>query len=179
MCWQAAVRGALIARKAAGLDRPDWLELAGNIRRDIVEHGWSDRAGAYTAFYGSDEIDAASLWVVLGGLLPPDDPRAVSTVRAVQRALQEGPTVFRYRNSDGLPGVEGGFHICAFWLVEALWMIGARSEASDLFARITETIPPTGLLSEQYDPRTGVALGNFPQAYSHLGLINAAVRLSG
>lgn len=179
MCWQAATRGALIAELVIGRARPEWVQLADEIRADVLDHGYDAALGSFTSAYGSGTLDAANLWIVLSGMLPPDDPRAVSTVRAVQSRLREGPVVMRYREPDGLPGVEGGFVITAFWLAESLWMIGDKAGAQECFERAAALAGPTGLLAEQHDARTDTPLGNFPQAYSHLGLINAAVRLSG
>src|SRR5262249_27415320 len=99
-------------------------------------------------------------------------------VEAVEKHLKNGPTVYRYRYDDGLPGSEGGFHICASWLVEAYLLLGRREDAWNLFNQIVELVGPTGLLSEQYDPQLGAALGNHPQAYSHIGLIENAIKLS-
>ena len=114
----------------------------------------------------------------LSGLLEPDDPRFAGTVEAVERTLRNGPTVYRYRADDGLPGFEGGFHICASWLVDAYALLGRHEDARQLFEQIAALAGPTGILSEQYGPRTGRALGNVPQAYSHIGIIENALRLA-
>lgn len=177
MCWHAVDRGLDIARSVLGRDRPEWRTLRTAIAQEVLANGWNERAGAFTFRYGSHDLDAAALMIGLTGLVAPDDPRFVSTVRAVQQRLAEGPVVFRYLLDDGLPGVEGGFHICTAWLIESLVLIGAREEAEALFDRMAALAGPTGLLPEQYEPRTGLSLGNTPQAYSHLGLINAAVAL--
>lgn len=179
MCWLAASRGAMVAELVTGKPRPEWAALAETIRTDVLEHGYSAERGAFVIAYGSRALDAAALWVVLSGMIAPDDPRAVSTVRAVQRELLEGAGVYRYREDDGLAGEEGAFVITSFWLAEALWLIGDRTSAVELFNRAADLAGPTGLIAEQCDPRRGLALGNIPQAYSHLGLINAAMRLSG
>ncbi|MDX2114423.1 MAG: trehalose-phosphatase [Planctomycetota bacterium] len=179
MCWLAIDRALVVAREVQGRDRADWLALREAIGRDVLAHGWSEAAQSYVFAYGTDDLDAAALWVGLSGLLPADDERFVATVRAVERGLADGPVVYRYRLDDGLPGVEGGFHICTSWLIEALDMIGERDRARRLLDQFAALAGPTGLLAEQYDPQLGVALGNYPQAYSHLGLINAAVRLGG
>lgn len=178
MCWLAAERGWFIAREVLGRERSDWDALRQAIRADVLRDGWNAQAGAFTFAYGSGELDAAALWVILSGLLAPDDPRSISTVRAVEELLRDGPVVYRYRLDDGLPGREGGFHICTSWLIECLAMQGQAGRARELFDQMAELAGPTGLLPEQYDPRAGRSLGNIPQAYSHLGLINAAVRLS-
>lgn len=181
MCWLAVDRGVFMLDQLFGRRRPEWEALRDAIRADALQHSWHDGAGACTAAYGCPDLDAAALAIGLTGMTPPDDPRFVATVHAVNQRLREGPTVLRYRFDDGLPGIEGGFHICTSWLIESLWMIGERAAARALFDEIAALVGPLGLMAEQHDPRGPIgaaALGNFPQAYSHLGLINAAVRLS-
>ena len=112
-------------------------------------------------------------------MVEPTDERYIATVDLVEQRLRLGPIVYRYRFDDGLPGFEGGFFICACWLVEALYQVGRVEEAESLFDEILSKVGITGLLAEQYDPATRRQLGNFPQAYSHLGIINAALRLTG
>jgi GH15 family glucan-1,4-alpha-glucosidase len=123
-------------------------------------------------------MDASSLWIGLSGLLPDDDPRFLATVLAVEAELRSGPTVYRYKWDDGMPGKEGGFHICTAWLIEAYLRTGRRADAEELFEQLLATAGPTGLLPEQYDPDLERGLGNHPQAYSHLGLIRCAQLLS-
>ncbi|MFU8829954.1 MAG: glycoside hydrolase family 15 protein, partial [Phycisphaerales bacterium] len=122
--------------------------------------------------------DAATLWTGLSSMLEPDDGRFIATVDAVERHLRNGPTVYRYFHDDGLPGSEGGFNLCTAWLIESLSLIGRQQEAEDLFRSYLQLAGATGLMSEEYDPVGKKALGNVPQAYSHLGLINAALRLA-
>jgi GH15 family glucan-1,4-alpha-glucosidase len=179
MCWLTLDRALAISRTLRDEERPDWQALRDTIATDIFAKGYRDSVGAFTASYEDENIDAASLHVGLSGLVPPDDPRFASTVAAVERTLRDGPTVFRYRFDDGLPGHEGGFHICASWLVDAYHMIGRTEDARALFDEIVKLVGPTGLLSEQYETSSRLALGNVPQAYSHLGLIENALRLSG
>ena len=178
MCWMAVDRAIKIAER---LD-PDlasyWRPLRHQIAADVVENGWSEHRHSYTTAYGSDDLDASLLWIGLSGLLPPTDPRFVSTLKAVEGELRDGQTVYRYRHDDGLPGTEGGFLICASWLIEAYVLIGQLDDARTLFDRYLDLCGPTGLLPEQYDPDSERLLGNHPQAYSHLGLINAAIALS-
>jgi len=114
----------------------------------------------------------------LSGLLPPEDPRFVSTVEAIERELRVGPTVCRYRYDDGLPGIEGGFHLCTCWLIESLALIGRREKAETLFHQYAALADSTGMIAEEYDPHHRRALGNVPQVCSHVGLIHAAVRLA-
>ena len=178
MCWVTLDRAARLARVLRGRTRADWEIERDEIRAEILERGFNRRRGAFTGAYGEDALDAAALHVGLSGLLPPDDPRFLSTVRAIEEELLDGPTVYRYRKDDGLPGREGGFHICAAWLVEAYLITGRSAEARALFDAWTALAGSTGLLAEQYDPRLGLSLGNHPQAYSHTGLIENACSLS-
>lgn len=177
MCWLTVQRG-LVAARWLGRKRPHWSDLRDAIAQDILAKGYKPSIGAFTATYEDDDADASTLAVGLCGLVAPDDPRFIGTVELVERELRDGPTVYRYHYEDGLPGPEGGFHLCTTWLIEAYAMIGRRDDAEELFRQYTALAGPTGLYSEEYDPEAGLALGNFPQAYSHLGLINAALRLS-
>ncbi|MFM9994474.1 MAG: trehalose-phosphatase [Phycisphaerales bacterium] len=179
MCWHAVSRGMVVAEQAVGRVRPEWPALCDRIAADVTAHGWNAAVGAFTAAYGETTLDAASLTIGLTGLVAPNDPRFVSTVDAIHRTLRRGPTVYRYLYDDGLPGVEGGFNLCTGWLIESLALVGRRAEAEELLAAYAALAGPTGLMAEQFDPLTGLALGNFPQAYSHLAMINAAVRLAG
>jgi trehalose 6-phosphate phosphatase len=177
MCWHT-VNCALQVAEFLGYRRDDWAELRQVIADDVLAHGWNDRQQAFCASYGSADVDAATLWVGLSGLLPPGDLRFASTALAVERELRRGSTVYRYRYDDGLPGVEGGFNICTAWLIEAYAMLGRWQEAEELFDRYAGLAGPTGLMAEEYDPPSQLALGNVPQAYSHIGLINAALKLA-
>jgi len=178
MCWMAVDRaiqiGELVDRDMAST----WKLLRHEIAGDVVSHGWNDAANAYTIAYGDEELDAAVLWIGLSGLLPTSDPRFVATVKAIERDLRRGPIVYRYRLDDGLPGEEGGFLICTAWLIEAYVMMGQLGDARTPFDRYLNLAGHTGLLAEQYEPSTQQMLGNHPQAYSHLGLITAALALS-
>lgn len=176
MCWQTVDRALRVARYV-GRKRPDWAALRDRIASDVLEHGWNEKQQAYCATYDDGEPDAAALLVGLSGLLAPDDPRFVSTVHFVERNLRDGPTVFRYRFDDGLPGAEAGFNLCTSWLIQAYARTGRRAEAEALFELYAAQAGPTGLLAEEYDPAERRSLGNFPQAYSHLGLIDAALAL--
>lgn len=178
MCWHAVNRGMAVAEQMLGRPRADWAELREHIAADLLEHGWNSAAGAFTSAYGEGSLDAAVLTIGLTGLVAPHDPRFVATVEAIGRELRAGASVYRYRYDDGLPGIEGAFNLCAAWMIEALAIIGRREEAAAMLRDYAALAGPTGLMAEQFDPETGLALGNFPQAYSHLGLINAAVRLA-
>ena len=148
--------------------------MAAIIREEVLREGWDDSAASFTVAYDSPGMDAAVLHIGLSGLLDVSDQRFLDTVTAVERELRVGPTVFRYRYDDGLPGLEGGFHICTTWLIEAYVAVGRIEEAWDLFDQLVNLFGPTGLLPEEYDPGTETHLGNHPQAYSHLGFIRCA-----
>jgi trehalose-phosphatase len=177
MGWLTVDRALATLATAGRATRPDWVELRDRIAENVLTHGWHDKAGAYTVAYGDLDMDAASLWIGLSGLLADDDPRFLSTVLRIEAELRSGPTVYRYRWDDGLPGREGGFHICAAWLIEAYLRTGRRADAEELFDQMLDCAGPTGLLPEQYDPEAERGLGNHPQAYSHLGLIRCALLL--
>lgn len=178
MCWLAVDRAITLSQWLRDEVRGEWVELRERIRADVLEHGYDGRMGAFTIAYDQREADAACLHVGLSGLVEPGDARFRGTVEAVERGLLRGGTVLRYACDDGLPGREGGFTICLGWLIESLVLLGEVERARELFEGLCAQAGPTGLLAEQADPETGGALGNFPQAYSHLALINAAVRLS-
>jgi trehalose-phosphatase len=177
MGWLTIDRALRVCREYDITPGEDWAELRDAIAENVLHHGWHSEVGAYTVAYDHPEIDASSLWIGLSGLLPDDDPRFLATVLAVERELRNGPIVYRYRWDDGLPGREGGFHICSAWLVEAYLRTGRRADAEELFEQMVGCAGPTGLLPEQYDELTERGLGNHPQAYSHLGLINCALLL--
>lgn len=177
MCWVTLDRAQRIAQLYLGCDRPEWRAVQRSIEQDILTHGFHPAPNSFTSDYGRDQVDAAVLQVGLCGLLPPNDPRFISTVNAVERILLAEKGVFRYRYPDGLPGREGVFHLCTSWLVQAYARIGRHREARKLFDVLADQCGPTGVLTEEADPSTGAGWGNLPQAYSHLGLIDAAVAL--
>jgi GH15 family glucan-1,4-alpha-glucosidase len=177
MCWHAVNRAITVAEHVIGRTRPAWEKLREEIGNDVWEKGLNERHGYFAGVYGGDQLDAAVLTMGLNGMIPPTDPRFIATVEATDRVLRQGPVVFRYKEDDGLPGIEGGLHICTFWHVEALALIGERKRAEELFNAACALIGPTGMLTEEWEPDLNLALGNTPQAYSHLGLINAALRL--
>jgi trehalose 6-phosphate phosphatase len=178
MCWHAVNRAITVAEHVIGKRRPAWEQLRDEIANDVWEKGFDRRAGIFPGVYGGHELDAAVLTMGMCGMVSPKDPRFVATVEAVDKGLRSGAAVFRYKEDDGLPGIEGGLHICAFWLVEALTLIGERRRAEALFEDVCALVGPTGMLTEEWEPELGIALGNTPQAYSHLALINAAIRLA-
>jgi GH15 family glucan-1,4-alpha-glucosidase len=155
-----------------------WTDHRDRVRDAIIEEGWSDRAGAFTQAFGRDDLDASVLMMPLVGFLPATDPRMRATIEAVADGLTDPEGfVYRYLNEDGLPGSEGTFGICTYWLAQCLALAGEVERARALFQRITECANDVGLLSEEVDPATGELLGNFPQAFTHIGLINAALAI--
>ena len=178
MCWLAVDRGIRISERFLDRKKPAWEQLRQTIAEDILDKAWHEQSSAYTAAYGADDLDAASLMIGLMGLVECTDPRFMATIDAIDKRLRMGPTVFRYLADDGLPGREGGFFICASWLVDSFYKSGRRDEAESLFESMIELAGPEGLLPEQYDPLLCRTLGNHPQAYSHIGLIENALTLS-
>ena len=178
MCWVTVDRALRVADEVFGRERHEWEELRATIASDVFEKGWNEALESFTAAYDGSDLDASVLMVGLSGLLAPDDPRFAGTVAAVEAQLREGPTVYRYHHDDGLPGEEGGFHLMTSWLIDSLVALGEAGEARSLFRKLLATAGDTGLLSEEYDPVGCRSLGNHPQAYSHLGVINNALMLS-
>jgi trehalose 6-phosphate phosphatase len=178
MCWVAIDRAIHLAGAFSRAIHPEWPGLRDAIAADVLENGWNDQVSAFTTAYDSTGLDAATLHVGLSGLLNPHDGRFQATVTAVEAGLRSGCTVYRYRRDDGLPGDEGGFHLCTAWLIEAYLLTGRRADAEELFSQMIVTAGPTGLLPEEYDPIAERSLGNHPQAYSHVGLIRCAQLLA-
>jgi GH15 family glucan-1,4-alpha-glucosidase len=180
MCWVALDRGALLAETMGNADLVErWRSVADEIKADVLEQGVDER-GVFTESYGSLALDASVLLGVLLGFLPPDDPRTRATVLAIAEELTINGLVLRYRvdeTDDGLTGEEGTFAICSFWLVSALVEIGELDEARALLEKLLSLASPLGLYAEEIDPRTGRHLGNFPQAFTHLALINATMQV--
>jgi trehalose-phosphatase len=177
MCWLTVDRALRVGERYQMSVDPEWSALRDKIAENVLTHGWHPEIGAYTVAYDHTELDASSLWIGLSGLLADDDPRFLATVLAIEAELRSGPIVYRYHWDDGLPGREGGFHLCSAWLIEAYLRTGRRAEAEELFEQMLDCAGPTGLLPEEYDPLSERGLGNHPQAYSHLGLINCALLL--
>jgi GH15 family glucan-1,4-alpha-glucosidase len=180
MCWVALDRAASLAalRGDDELEKT-WRSTADEIRADVLAHGVTD-AGVLRQHYGTDALDASTLLATIFGFLAGDDERARATVMAIADGLTENGFVLRYRTNetdDGLSGKEGSFLICSFWLVSALSIVGEQQRARDLFERLLRISSPLGLYAEEYDVDTGFHLGNFPQAFSHLALLEAAARI--
>jgi len=180
MCWVAIDRAVALADHLDASAQVDsWKQTKDQIREAILTRGWSDRANAFTQSFGSDDLDASSLMLSLVGFLPPDDPRVLATINATEERLtDERGLVYRYRSRDGLGGEEGTFLLCTFWLAQALAQAGQPARARTVFERATAFLNDVDLLAEEVDPISGELLGNFPQAFSHIGLINAAWAIS-
>jgi GH15 family glucan-1,4-alpha-glucosidase len=179
MCWVALDRAAKLAgiRGMPELEA-EWRKTADEIRADILERGVRD--DILRQHYDTDALDASTLLAAVFGFLPADDPRLRASVLAIAEELTEHGFVLRYRTDetdDGLSGKEGTFLICSFWLVSALAIVGEIQRARDLMERLLRVGSPLGLFAEEFDVDTGHHLGNFPQAFSHLALIEAAGRI--
>jgi GH15 family glucan-1,4-alpha-glucosidase len=182
MAWVAFDR-AVKAVERSGLEGPAqrWRAIRDAIHAEVCERGYDPRRSAFTQAYGSPALDAALLMMPLVGFLPASDPRVIGTVRAIERELVSDGFVLRYRTdetADGLPAGEGAFLLCSFWLADNYAVMGREREARALFERLLALRNDVGLLSEEYDPIGRRMLGNFPQAFSHVGLINTASNLT-
>ncbi|VVD96943.1 glucoamylase [Pandoraea iniqua] len=181
MAWVAFDR-AIKSAERFNLPGPvdHWRKLCQEIHTDVCTHGFDKTHNAFMQAYGSDEMDASALMIPLVGFLPPDDPRVIGTVEAVERELMRDGLVQRYRTSrvdDGLPAGEGAFLACSFWMVDCLVMLGRQRDARKLFERLLSLRNDVGLLAEEYDTHHKRQVGNFPQAFSHIALVHAAIRL--
>jgi GH15 family glucan-1,4-alpha-glucosidase len=180
MGWVALSRAWKLAEIRGDADlTATWRATADEIKADILAHGLDDR-GVLRQHYDTDALDASTLLAAIFGFLPHDDERLRASVLAVADELSENGFVLRYRTEetdDGLSGKEGTFLICSFWLVSALSIIGEEQRARDLMERLLRVASPLGLFAEEFDVETGRHLGNFPQAFSHLALIEAASRI--
>ncbi len=181
MCWVAFDRAVKSAERF-GLDGPlaHWRGLRDTIHADICSNGFDAARNTFVQAYGYEALDAALLLIPQVGFLPPDDPRVVGTVAAVERELLQDGLVMRYSTAkvdDGVGGHEGAFLVCSFWLTDAYVMIGRVDDATRLFERLLSLRNDLGLLAEEYDPARRRLVGNFPQGFSHIGLINSAFNL--
>ena len=180
MCWVALDRGIQLAELLRATDKvPAWQGVRTQIRSAILSQGWSEKSQSFTQTFGSDDLDASSLMIPIVGFLAADDPRMLSTIEATaQRLTDEHGLVFRYISEDGLSGKEGSFLLCTFWLAQAQALAGQLDRAKETFCKAIGFANDVGLLSEEILPGTKELLGNFPQAFSHIGLVNAAWAIS-
>jgi GH15 family glucan-1,4-alpha-glucosidase len=182
MVWVAFDR-AVKSIEEFGLEGPldHFRDLRARIHEDVCTKAFDPELGTFTQSYGSKQLDASLLIVTLVGFLPPDDKRIRNTIEAIERELVQDGFVLRYRSelgSDGLPAGEGAFLACSFWLVDNLVLLGRREKALTLFERLLRLCNDLGLLSEEYDVRGQCLAGNFPQAFSHIALVNSAYNLA-
>jgi GH15 family glucan-1,4-alpha-glucosidase len=182
MAWVAfdrAIKSAEEYKLDGPLDR--WRRLRTEIHADVCRKGFDREQQSFVQSYGSRQLDASLLLLPMVGFLPPDDPRVIGTVEAIERRLMIEGLVMRYDTAhadDGLPPGEGVFLACSFWMVDAYVMLGRLDDAQALFKRLVALCNDLGLLSEEYDPASGELLGNFPQAFSHVALVNSAFNLT-
>ncbi|MCT9932759.1 glycoside hydrolase family 15 protein [Planotetraspora sp. A-T 1434] len=183
MAWVAADRVVRVVEELGRTGPVDrWKALRDRIHAEVCDKGFDPERGTFTQSYGSRELDAALLLIPIVGFLPPEDPRVIGTIEAIERELMTDGFVLRYpvaedNDVDGLPGAEGAFVACSFWLAEARALVGRKDEAMELFERLLAVRNDVGLLAEEYDPGCGRQLGNFPQAFSHIHLIRTALAL--
>jgi GH15 family glucan-1,4-alpha-glucosidase len=181
MAWVAVDR-TIKSAEAFGLEGPieHWRKLRAQIHAEVCEKAFNPKLGAFVQSYGSEHLDASALLIPVVGFLPPEDPRVAGTVEAIERKLMTNGFVLRYdtdATKDGLPPGEGAFLACSFWLADAYILLGRRDDARKLFERLLTLCNDLGLLSEEYDPAGKRLLGNFPQAFSHIALVNTAHNL--
>jgi alpha,alpha-trehalase len=176
MCWVALDRAIALADHLEATDRVEgWTAARDEIHAAILERGWSQTAGAYTQAFGTDDLDASNLMLAITGFLPGEDPRMKATIDAIaERLTDERGLVYRYLAHDGLEGEEGTFLLCTFWLAQAQALAGEVTEARATFERAVAAINDVGLLAEEVAPGGAGMIGNYPQAFSHIGLVNAA-----
>ncbi len=185
MAWVAIDR-AIKTSEEYGMEAPldQWKEVRQEIHDQVCDHGFNVSVGSFTQYYGSDQLDASLLMIPLVGFLPAHDPRVRGTIEAIERELVDGGFVLRYRTADtgdvdGLTGREGAFLACSFWLADCLSMLGREHDARQMLDRLMGLRNDLGLLAEEYDPVAGRMVGNFPQAFSHVSLVNSAAKLMG
>ena len=182
MCWVALDRSVKSVEQF-GLDGPvdKWRAVRAAIHDDVCANAYNEKLGCFVQAYGSTNLDASTLLIPLVGFLPPEDPRVRGTVECIERGLMREGLVLRYHTGktlDGLPPGEGAFLACSFWLADCYAMLGRRDDAVKLFDRLRRLVNDVGLLSEEYDSRTRRFCGNFPQAFSHVAMLNTAFNLA-
>ena len=179
MCWAACDRLSRIANHLGLTERCDyWAEKAAIIHKTVCDRGYNEEKKAFTMAYGGEALDASVLLMCEIGFLPANDPRYIGTVEAIDRELRVGNHVFRYKAEDDFGKPKTAFTVCTFWHLDALWRIGRKEEAREMFESVLENANHLGLLSEDLDPESGQLWGNFPQTYSMAGIINSAHLLS-
>jgi alpha,alpha-trehalase len=183
MCWAALDRAVALADLLQASDRTEsWKQRRDEIKETVIREAWSDEAGAFTQYFGSTSLDAANLMMPIVGFMPPTDPKILATIDAIEERLTDSRgLVYRYQTGpgvDGLSGDEGTFLLCTFWLAQALALADQVDRARAVFERAAGYANDLGLLAEEVDPKTGELLGNFPQGFSHIGLVNAAWAIS-
>jgi GH15 family glucan-1,4-alpha-glucosidase len=181
MCWVAFDRGIKMVEQF-GLEGPaeHWRDVRDQIYRQVLAHAYDAERNTFVQYYGTRDLDASLLLIPQLGFLPPDDPRILGTITAVERDLVRDGFVIRYptrETTDGLPPGEGQFLACSFWLANSLALIGRWDDAVAMFERLLTVRNDLGLLAEEYDPTSKRMLGNFPQAFSHIAIINTAAHL--
>jgi GH15 family glucan-1,4-alpha-glucosidase len=181
MCWVAFDR-AIKSMERFHLDGPveDWRKLCAAIHADVCANGFNRQRNSFVQYYGGKALDASLLLIPQTGFLPPDDPRVIGTIKAVEHELVHDGLVLRYSPDevdDGIGGREGAFLACSFWLADAYVMLGRLDDAAQLFERLLALRNDLGLLAEEYDPVRKRLTGNFPQGFSHIGLINTAFNI--
>ncbi len=178
MAWVAFDRAAKGSADAA--DRRRWKKIAAEIHAEVCRNGVDRTRGCFVQAYGSKRLDASLLMLPIVGFLPPTDKRIGKTIAEIEKHLVYDGLVLRYQSEsgvDGLPAGEGAFLACSFWLVDCYTLLGRKREATRLFRKLVKLANDVGLLAEEYDPRAGRMLGNFPQAFSHVALVNSAINL--
>jgi GH15 family glucan-1,4-alpha-glucosidase len=181
MAWVAFDR-AVKEVEGLGVKGPveRWRAVRDEIHKEVCARGYDPGRNTFVQYYGTQELDASLLMIPLVGFLPPEDPRVRGTVEAIQKGLCKDGFVMRYRprpELEGLPGPEGAFLPCTFWLVDNLALLGRKDEAEQLFECLVGLCNDVGLISEEYDPEGARLLGNFPQAFTHVALVNSACNL--
>ncbi len=179
MCWAGCDRLAKIAAQLGNSQRAaHWEKQASGIREQILDAAWNEKRKSFVASFGGEDLDASLLILPELGFISPEDPRFAGTLSAIEGELKQGPYVYRYANPDDFGMPETAFNICTFWYINALAAVGRRDEARELYCNMLERRTALGLLSEDLDVGSGELWGNFPQTYSMVGIIMAAMRLS-